>query len=73
MNKESTGGSTCSSKIDARDGDSGRVPQIHLIDEKSQDDLMSVPAPLLSRFLGRLLAKAIYDRQLVDVPLSTYF
>jgi hypothetical protein len=40
------------------------------IDDKTRAELATVAAPVLCRFLGRLLGKALYDRQLVDVPLS---
>ena len=40
------------------------------IDEKTKTELGSVATPVLCRFFGRMLAKALYDRQLVDAPLS---
>lgn len=40
------------------------------IDHKSLVELNTVSNVLLCKFIGRLLAKAIFDRQLVDVPLS---
>lgn len=40
------------------------------IDDRTKAEMGAVTTPVLCRFLGRLLAKALYDRQLVDAPLS---
>ena len=42
-----------------------------VLDTQTLADMSNIKAPQFCRFLGRLLGKAIFDRQLVDMPLST--
>jgi hypothetical protein len=39
--------------------------------DQTVEDMMNIKAPQFCKFLGRLAAKALFDRQLIDFPLST--
>eukprot|EP00605_Chrysophyceae_sp_TOSAG23-4_P001172 GSChrysophyteH1.ASY1.ANO1.1280.1 assembled CDS len=41
------------------------------LSDQCVDDMAKINAGKFFKFLGRLLGKAVYDRQLVDVPMST--
>ncbi len=43
------------------------ITSITTVDENSIKELAKVRGPAFSKFLGRLLGKAVSDRQLVDV------
>jgi len=41
-----------------------------VLDAQTVTEMSNIKAPQFCRFLGRLLGKAVFDRQLVDIPLS---